>query len=220
MKTTFVKLPPKKLTYRCFKSFDEHKFLHDLDKGLANIPINDYKLFEKVHEDILNIHAPIKTRLVRGNDKPYMNKELRKELMVKRKLKNTANTTHLESDIQKYKRQRNKCVFLNRKRKKNAYASLNIKSIDNSKKLWKTFKPLLSHNENTSDKIILVENDEILSDDKEIAVCFNDYFADITKTLDIKEWPTPEDNQIISDDVEKAIHKHKYQIRSRKSFPI
>ena len=57
MKATFVKLPPKKLIYRCYKSFDEHKFLHDLDRGLADVPAGNYKLFEEVHENILNIHV-------------------------------------------------------------------------------------------------------------------------------------------------------------------
>ena len=221
-KTTFTKLPPKTLNYRCYKNFDEHKFLHDLDKAIASIPIGDYKLFEKVHEDILNTHAPLKTKLIRGNDKPYVNKELRKELMVKRKLKHVANTTHLETDIKSFKRQRNKCVFLNRKRKKEAYADLDIKTVDNSRKLWKTFKPMLSHKETFSDKIILVENEKVVSDDSEIATCFNDYFTDITKSLDIKLWPTSEENEQITDKVVKAIDKYKDHpsvLKIKEQFP-
>ena len=209
LKTTFVKLPPKKLIYRCYKNFDEHKFLHELDIGLANVPAGNFKLFEQVHEDILNIHAPLKSRLVRGNDKAYINKELRKELMVKRKLKHKANITHTETDIKNYKRQRNKCVFLNRKRKREAYANLNVKTIDNSKKFFDTYKPLLSHKETVSDKIILVEDETILSDDRDIAQCFNNHFSNITKTLSIKEWPTSDEASCIADAVDKAIAKYK-----------
>ena len=37
----------------------------------------------------------------------------------------------------------------------------------------------------TNDKIILVKNEAILSDDKEVAECFNSYFANIVETLNI-----------------------------------
>ena len=49
---------------------------------------------------------------------------------------------------------------------------------------WKTFKPLFSNKEGNR-KIILVENGEILSDDKCISECFNEYFINITDTLNI-----------------------------------
>ena len=55
----------------------------------------------------------------------------------------------------------------------------------------------------------MVENDKILSNDKEIAECFKNYFSDVTRSLDIKEWPTPDDNAIFYDDVDKAINKYK-----------
>ena len=36
-----------------------------------------------------------------------------------------------------------------------------------------------------TDKIIFVENEAILTDDKEVAECFNSYFANIVETLNI-----------------------------------
>ena len=74
--------------------------------------------------------------------------------------------------LQNHKKQRNKCVFLNRKTKREAYANLNVKTIDNSKKFFDTFKPLLSHKESNSDKIILVDNEKVVSNDRDIDVCF------------------------------------------------
>ena len=52
---------------------------------------------------------------------------------------------------------------------------------------WKTVKPLFSNKGSKSTKIILVENDEIVSDDKKTAEIMNEYFVNITKDLDIPE---------------------------------
>ena len=50
IKLTYIKLPPTRLKFRCYKSFDEMKFLHDLDFALNNVPIGNYTLFEVVQE--------------------------------------------------------------------------------------------------------------------------------------------------------------------------
>ena len=67
--------------------------------------------------------------------------------------------------MENYKKQRNKCVFLNKKAKRDAMKNVNVKGIDNAKNFWKTYKPYLSHNQIIDDKIILLEEDEIVSDD-------------------------------------------------------
>ena len=81
---------------------------------------------------------------------------------------------------------------------------------------------MLSHKETVSDKIILVENEKVVSDDREIAICFNDYFTDITKSLDIKLQPTSEANEHITDKVLKAIDKYKDHpsvLKIKEQFP-
>ena len=40
-----------------------------------------------------------------------------------------------------------------------------------------------------SERIVLVQNDEIVNSDSTTAKLFNEYFNGITKTLDIHEWP-------------------------------
>ena len=46
------------------------------------------------------------------------------------------------------------------------------------KKFWKTFKPLFSEKEVPGfDKPVLVENETIISKNKDIAECMNSYFS-------------------------------------------
>ena len=77
------------------------------------------------------------------------------------------------------------------------------------KKFWKTFKPLFSEKEVPGfDKLILVENETIISNNKDIAECMNSYFSHITDTLDIKKWPMPNDINPTDDNVTIAIKKY------------
>ena len=66
----------------------------------------------------MNDHAPIKTSKVCGNTKPHVNKNLRKEIMKRSNLKNTANKSGKIEDKKRYKIQRNVVTKLNKKLKK------------------------------------------------------------------------------------------------------
>ena len=84
-----------------------------------------------------------------------------------------------------------------------------MKSITDNRKFWKTVKPLLSEKVQTSSDITLVENETLISDDFKVAEIMNDYFVNITETLEISKnadnvSPVVED----TDPVEKATRKY------------
>ena len=68
---------------------------------------------------------------------------------------------------------------------------------------------MLSHNENGGDKIILVENEEVIFHEPTITNCFNDCFTHITDSLNIVEWPLPLSNLVNDEPVLKAIDRYK-----------
>ena len=70
----------------------------------------DYSKFEKEFTDILNKHAPKKTKLFRGNQKPHVNKVLRSAIMKRSRLKTKANKTRKAVDIFNNKKQHNLVV--------------------------------------------------------------------------------------------------------------
>jgi len=89
-KLTYEKLPPKKQKYRSFKNFCPTKFENDLHKKL---PFTARGNFSKLNCGIrlaLDENAPIKTRFLRGNNKSYITKQLRKVMMKRSQLKNKA----------------------------------------------------------------------------------------------------------------------------------
>ena len=58
LKTTSVKLPPKKTKYRCHKRFSENKFYNDLTERFKTHPSNDYNDFERKFISALDEHVP------------------------------------------------------------------------------------------------------------------------------------------------------------------
>ena len=138
-----------------------------------------------------------------------MNKTLQKEIMKRSRLRNIFLKTKTKADKTAYNKQRNHCVSLTRKTKKDYYSNLDEKCVIDNKKFWKTVKPFLSDKNMMDDNITLVENDEIITDDLKIAEIFNNFFSEIVPNLNIT---TNEDiltdTSIIDDPVLKAIKKY------------
>ena len=55
--------------------------------------------------------------------------------------------------------------------------------------------------------MLLIENEQIVSNDLEIASIMNDYFSKITNSLDIKTWPNPNPPMNYEGNVIYAIRK-------------
>ena len=77
---------------------------------------------------------------------------------------------------------------------------------------WDTFSPFFSEKSvKKNNKIILMENNRIISDDKEIAEIFGNYFSNITNFIDTPEYQPPEDTYLsLRDPVLRAIEKYKH----------
>ena len=48
----------------------------------------NYSVLTNVSSNMVNIHAPLKKKILRGNDAPFMNKELRKAIYTRSRLRN------------------------------------------------------------------------------------------------------------------------------------
>ena len=138
--------------------------------------------------DLLNDHAWVKTKYVRANNAPFMNKQLSKAIMNRSRLKKRFNKNPSKENEMKFKKQRNYCVNLLRKERKKYYGDLKLNNITDNKRFWKTMKPFFSVKNCINKKITLIEGDKIISSDTEVAETLNDFFANAFKQLDIKEY--------------------------------
>ena len=112
--------------------------------------------------------------------------------MTRTKFRNIFLQNRTEENRIRYTKQRNFCVCLLRKTKKRYYENLNEKSVVDNKLFWKTVKPLLSDKVAGKDEIHLIENNELVKTDLEIAEVLNNFFSNIVQNLGISRYSNNE----------------------------
>ena len=132
----------------------------------------------------------MKTKCIRANNGPFMNKSLSKAVMTRSRLRNKFLKSPSHDNEYNYKKQRNYCTSLFRKEKKKFYDNIDISLITDNKKFWQSVKPLFSEKHFSNNKITLIEGDDIISNDREVAETFNWYFANVVENLDIEGFIT------------------------------
>ena len=115
---------PKKINYRSFKHFNDTDFLYDMSCA----PFHVADIFDDVDDmawytstlisDIVDHHAPIKSKLIKSKPVPYMNSRLRKALYIRNMAQNK-----FKKFGKKYweenRRQRNRVVSIRKQSMKN-----------------------------------------------------------------------------------------------------
>ena len=168
LKSRFTKLPAKTIRYRDYSKYSEEQFLTQLSFNLAKVSPGSIESFTELFDKTLDKHAPFKTVVIRGNNKPHMSKTLRKAIMLRTRLKDRSVKTRNEADFHRYRQQRNLVVKQNKRAKREYYGNLDMNSMKDNKSFWKKLKPLFS-NSMVNEKIVLIENEKIIRDDKEIS---------------------------------------------------
>ena len=128
-----------------------------------------------------------------------MTRPLRKAIMTRSRLKNIYNKKRSYDNCNKYKKQRNFCVIFLHKTKQGYFSNINIKSVSDTKKLWKTIKPYFSNKGLNSNKIFLSEKGRPIKDPVAIATTMNDYFVNITQTIGLKQFQFDHLNNLFED---------------------
>ena len=115
-----------------------------------------------------------------------MTKELRKAIMQRTTLRNIYLKQRTEATKVAYNQQRNTFVSILKKSKRSYFESLDVKFVKDNKKNLKKISPLFPNKIKSKEKITLVENDEIISSDIEVAKTFQNFFSSIVKNLNIQ----------------------------------
>ena len=125
MTTSFPKSAPKKIIYRNYKNFNSKSFKSDLKKQLKYT--KPYESFENVFLNILQRHAPLKTKVVSANHAPYMNRILRKAIMKRSELERKYLKNRTNENRIRYKKQKNFCSKLYKKERKKYFSNIELK---------------------------------------------------------------------------------------------
>ena len=157
---------PREKNYRSYRSFNIETFKKTLSGKLSRLESNSYSEFEKAFLTVLNKQASLKTKFLRHSNNPFVTKGLRKAIMKRSQLKNRYNKTIITKNDIYIKKQRNFCVNLLRKTKRNYFKNVKIQDTTDNKKIWKTIRPYFSDKGYNQSKITIFEEDPIKTDEK------------------------------------------------------
>ena len=103
-------------------------------------------------------HAPLKKKHLRPNHSKFVTKEVSKAIMLRSKLRKRFLKDWTEESRCKYKKESIVCVYsLKKKAKKDYYENIGIGNIIDSKKFWKTLRPISGSKIKSKNSITLVE---------------------------------------------------------------
>ena len=209
LRSQFCRLKPEKIYYRNFKNFNEENFLEEVKNTDFRLnsddPNESYELITKVFSNIVEKHAPLKKKFLRGNQAPFMTKEFRKAIYNRSRLRNKFCKIPSEENEKLYKKQRNRCVAIRKKSIRNYFNKIANRNIVTNRNFWKIIKPLLSnkgHLENVD--IMLNHNNKIICNDHELVKIFNEHYINIIEKSG-GEKPTNITEEYSFDNDKKAI---------------
>ena len=113
-KMTFPKSKPKEKLYRDMKNFDRDLYRAELKSELEKID-SKYESFEDTFTALLDIHAPMKKKILRANEKPYVTKAMRKAIMKRSELATKYRRNPTEDNLRAWKKHKNFCSNLYKK---------------------------------------------------------------------------------------------------------
>ena len=113
-------LPPKTITYRNYKCFQEDLYIEDVKRipvtacQIFDDPTDNYWALQPLLTDVINEHAPLKTVRVRATEVPFMNRKLKRAVRNKMRLFNAYRKHPIPRNWEKYRLQRNLTVTIRR----------------------------------------------------------------------------------------------------------
>ena len=154
-------------------------------------------------------HTNHHRKYLRANHTPFVTKELSKAIMLRSKSRNQYLKCKSEEARTRFKIQRNLCVTLLRKARRDYYENLDLGKVNDSKKFWNAVKPIFGNKVTTRNNITLIENEKVVTSEIELAKIFNKYFVDIVPKLGIKPVVSSRNNDLETGNLSAIIKKYK-----------
>ena len=171
-------MKPRKIFYRSYKHFCEADYLTDLSFAPFHVAdifddIGDIAWFSSsLIRNVIDAHAPVKSKIITKQSVPYMNSKLRKAQYARNMARNKFQRFG-KAYWEENRRHRNNVAKI-RKSSMRIYFEKNCKKHD--KQFWRTISPFMSDkNFRNGGNIILNEIGETKTDAGEVSEIFNDF---------------------------------------------
>ena len=172
--------------YRNYKNFSNSNFLTDLSNNTLFLdsgnPNKNYNFLTTKFQEAVNRHAPSKKKILQGNHALFIDKEFRKAIYTRSRLRNKFLKNPIKANDSLFKKQPNKCVLLRKKCIKNDFSKVTESGVNTNKEFWKIIKPFLTNKGfHLGNVITVTENDEVITEEKILAEKFNNHYTFIVE---------------------------------------
>ena len=135
---------------------------------------------------------------------------MRKAIMKRSFLEKVYFRKKTDYSLRAYKKQKNYCSRLYKKERKQFFNDLNPSFVSKTRLFWKTVKPFFSNKDCFRKTIKLVEDNEVIQTDKDVAETLNCFFQNAVSNLEITENSLILNKNYIGilDPIEKAVVKY------------
>ena len=187
-KTYHVKVKPKIVKTRTYRKFNASAYENDLNNCNWNLVFQEtdpnaaWCTFKDIVKEICDKHAPIVEVRVKGNQPAWFNDEILSLCKDRDVYKAKAQKSNSPADWKTYRDIRNQTNNTIKQVKKNYYSDTIKENRNDGKKLWKVLKSILPSKAHQTVKEI-AEDDQVISEPKKIADCFNTYFINVGQNL-------------------------------------
>ena len=128
--------------------------------------------------------TPMKSARVKARTEPWINADITEAIAIRNKLHSKFIKNRSEQLFNEYKKQRNVTTNMIKKAKSNHYKEKVQENSNNTQKLWKTLKQLGHSSLKTgTTNLNLKTNGALITEEREVANCFNKFFSTISTTL-------------------------------------
>lgn len=180
---------PKSITVRDYSKYDKEAVKNELreipwENCLATVNVNDaWNLFKRYIKLVINKHAPLKDRKVRGKENPWLTREIKRLMHTRDFFLRRFKKTNAERDWSNYKRLRNIVTNQIRTAKANNVRKVLRETSNHPRDFWKHIKKCYpSKGSSCSSKTFNI-NDTLVFDKKIIANAFCSFFTRVGSSL-------------------------------------
>ena len=157
-------------------------------------PDDVYWCWEKLYKQVLDDHAPIKTyhrRPLTGSI--FITTETRNAMRERDQLKKIFYKTRNPTDWENYRQMRNRVTSMRRKAVQEHFRKLCDNNSSDQRKFWNTIKPYINSRKcKNHGRIVLKDNDNIITDQQKVAETLNDFFTSVARAETAQPKPSPD----------------------------
>ena len=209
----------KMIKTRKMKNFNEDAFLADVSGICWERMLNEtddidvlVSNWSNLFSLIIEKHAPMTVMRVSEKYCPWIDKDLKKLMQTRDKLKKVAAKRKSQLLMDSYRQVRNKVNVLNIQLKKQYYTNKISACKGNMKESWKAINELLNKRSKSSNIDCLKESGSETVHKKDISNAMNSFFCSVGKDLADKIDPAP--NPLLEGDYEVNTRKARFSFRT------